>query len=336
MIVAAVHTYIDINVEENHPSYLYLLPITAFFIPSLYAAVTFGVSGAVPTALLSTLLTTPNIFIFHHGAERIGVAIQFVLILFLGVLVGLTVDRERTAKQAAEAANRKLADARKSLENYIGKALHAQEEERHRLARELHDETIQDLVMVKIALESLPTATNQLNRIKSIDDELQRSIDGIRRLCRALRPSVLDDLGLLPALESLVAEVNSRTDVQTSLNVLGIPVRLGADRELAIFRIAQETFRNVERHARATEAVVRFTYRPDGVRLEIHDNGEGFQRDQRKNHEGGLGLAGMQERARLIGATIQITSAPGDTHVVLDLPTNPDAISTPTLFRASS
>jgi len=325
MGIAIVHTSLEIRGTMHHASYLYLLPISTYFAPVLYAAMNFGVEGAVPTALWCILLTIPNVVFFHHGAERIGVAAQLTLLLVLGAVVAGRVDRERRAKLAAEAANRHLAEIQKSLESYIGMALRAQEDERFRLARELHDETIQDLVVVKVALESLPNRADQNSHLKAIDSELQRSIDGIRRFCLALRPSVLDDLGLIPGLEWLLSEMSGRTEIRSALKVEGKPIRLGPDPELALFRIAQESLRNVERHSRATHVVVEFTYRQGGVRLEIHDDGEGFQHHRPLTSEGGLGLVGMQERARLIGATLHISSEPGSTRVLLEMTTKPQA-----------
>lgn len=327
--IALVHTSLEARGTMHHASYLYLLPISTYFAPVLYAAMNFGVEGALPTALWCILLTVPNIIFFHHGAERIGVAAQLTLLLILGVVVASRVDREQRAKLAAEAANRHLAEIQKSLESYIDMALRAQEEERYRLARELHDETIQDLVVVKVALETLPNGSNQASHLQAIDNQLQRSIDGIRRFCLALRPSVLDDLGLIPGLEWLLSEMSGRTDIRTSLKVEGEACRLGADPELAIFRIAQEALRNVERHSNAKQVVVEFTYRSGGVRLEILDDGEGFHDQQLLNGEGGLGLVGMQERARLIGATLHISSEPGNTRILLDMPIKTQVVPKP-------
>lgn len=322
MGIAIVHTSLEARGTMHHASYLYLLPISTYFAPVLYAAMNFGVEGALPTALWCILLTLPNVVVFHHGAERIGVAAQLTLLLVLGVVVASRVDRERRAKLAAEAANRHLAEIQKSLESYIGMALRAQEDERFRLSRELHDETIQDLVVVKVALESIPNDADQKSHLREIDHQLQRSIDGIRRFCRALRPSVLDDLGLIPGLEWLLSEMSSRSDIRALLKIEGKPSRLDSDVELAIFRIAQEALRNVERHSNATQVTVAFTYSKEGVRLEITDDGKGFKQQDLPREEGGLGMVGMQERARLIGATLNFYSEPRSTRVLLILQTN--------------
>lgn len=314
--ISMVHTGLEVKGALNHTPE-YLLPVSTYFIPVLYAALTFGLEGAVPTAFWCVLLTSPNIYLFHHGTERIGVTVQLTLLLLMGTLVAIRVDSERRAKLAAQAANRRLAEIQKSLETYIGMALAAQEEERRRLARELHDETIQDLVVVKTALEELPQRSDE-SRLQMIDDALQRCIDGIRRFCRALRPPVLDDLGLVPALEWLLADLRRRSETRTRLEVEGERARLEPEPELAIFRIAQEALHNVERHARARNVVVRLSHQPRRVWLEIRDDGRGFEaRDVRT---GSLGLTGMHERARLIGATLDVSSRAGSTRVMLDVP----------------
>lgn len=326
LLVAIVHTGMEVNGAIHHERELYLLPISTYFVPVLYAALSFGVEGAVPTALWCVLLTAPNIYLFHHGQERIGVSVQLALLVLMGSVVAAKVDRERQVKLAAQAANRRLAETQHSLRAYIGMALRAQERERHRLARELHDETIQDLALIKMALHEVPSGPAGGTRLASIDQALQRSIDGIRRFCRALRPSVLDDLGLEPSLEWLLAELAARCPVRTALRVHGEPLRLEPEAELALFRIAQEALRNVERHAAAALVAVRLEYEHGGVRLEILDDGHGF--DPATAATGSLGVTGMRERARLIGGTLQITSRAGATRVVLYLPRSPEPVPT--------
>ncbi len=328
--IAVIHTSLEAR-GSLHNTPEYLLPISTYFIPVLYAALSFGLEGAVPTTLWCVVLSVPNIYLFHHGAERYGVAAQLTLLVLMGTVVAVKVDRERRAKLAAQAANRRLADIQKSLENYIGRALTAQEEERHRLALELHDETIQDLALVKTALEEIPRWSDE-RQLTLIDDALQRCIDGIRRLCRALRPSVLDDLGLVPALEWLLSDLGRRGGPDSRLEVCGEPVRLESQPELTIFRVAQEALHNVERHARAGHVVVRLTYRPAHVCLEILDGGDGFKPGEVR--EGSLGLTGMHERARLIGATLRISSRPGSTSVVLDVTSGCGAAVAPAVSAA--
>ena len=315
--ISLVDTVLDTARVLRLSSDLYMLPESAFFLPVLYAALNFGVEGALPTSLWCVVLTVPNVLLFHHGDQSIGVAVQLMLLVVLGVVVARRVDKERRAKLAAENANRRLADTQASLRSYIALALRAQEEERFRLSRELHDETVQELVVAKAALESVPGAQGQHDRLDVVDVALQRCIDGVRRFCRALRPSVLDDLGLVPALEWLLSDLAERSGIRAALEERGDRLRLDPEQELVIFRVAQEALHNIEHHAMANRVVARLGYGPGRLCLEVVDDGCGF--DPLHVRQGSLGLAGMQERASLIGAAFEVSSRPGATCVRLDL-----------------
>ncbi|MFZ0530567.1 MAG: sensor histidine kinase, partial [Propionicimonas sp.] len=299
---------------------LYLLPISTLFIPVVYAALNFGVEGALPTALLCVALSLPNVFLFHDGPQRIGVLTQLALLLILGVIVAARVDREQRAKEAAETANRSLQDAQDSLRSYVQLAMRAQESERQRLSRELHDETIQDLVVVRNSLRRpLQSGESLDERAQLVESGIDRSIDDIRRLCRALRPSILDDLGLIPAIEALTGEIRSHSKLDVSMEVEGTPRRLPAEAELAIYRIVQEALHNVEQHASATRAKVELHYDQPGTTVSIVDDGRGFDPQQAAQTDR-LGLVGMRERARLVGGELDVSRSEGLTRVVLRLP----------------
>jgi two-component system sensor histidine kinase DegS len=315
--ISLVDTVLDTARVLRLNSDLYMLPESAYFLPVLYAALNFGVEGALPTSLWCVVLTVPNVLLFHDGDQSIGVAVQLTLLVMLGVVVAHRVDKERRAKVAAEDANRRLAGTQASLKNYIGLALRAQEEERFRLSRELHDDTVQELVVAKAALESVPGGQAQRDRLAVVDVALQRCIDGVRRFCRALRPSVLDDLGLVPAMEWLLSDLADRSGIRTALEEQGDRLRLDPEQELVIFRVAQEALHNIEHHAMASRVVTRLAYGPGRLCLEVVDDGCGF--DPLHVREGSLGLAGMQERASLIGAAFEVSSHPGATCVRLDL-----------------
>lgn len=316
--IAMGHTFLEAGNTLSTAPHLYLLPVSSFLIPVVYAGLKFGIAGALPTVLWCLLLTLPELYLFHQGMQRLGVAAQLAIILVVGLVIAQRVDKERRAKLATEAANQRLMNAQKSLEGYIRMALRAQEEERLRLARELHDETIQELLVVKAAVEEAPQGPGPRLDLAVIDATLERTIDNIRRFCRALRPSLLDDLGLVPAVESLLSELGDRSEIRIALELEGERVRLDTESELAIFRIAQEALRNVERHAQAHQVNLSLVYGPAGLRLEVIDDGRGFDPEQVR--EGSLGLTGMRERARLIGSDFHVSSRPGSTRVVLHLP----------------
>lgn len=327
LVLSGLHFALEAFEQWTPSPGLYLLPISTLFIPVVYAALNFGVEGALPTALLCVALSLPNVFLFHDGAQRIGVLTQLALLLALGVMVAARVDREQRAKESAETASRGLQAAQDSLRGYVQLAMRAQESERQRLSRELHDETIQDLLVVRNSLRD-PARPGQTieQRVSLIENGLDRSIDGIRRLCRALRPSILDDLGLLPAVEALLTEVRDRSDIEMSVKVGGPPTRLGDEAELAVYRVVQEALHNVERHASATRVTVEVSYERSVTMVSVIDNGRGFD-PTRPVAANRLGLVGMRERARLVGGDVSIARSQGLTRVTFRLPRAPASAS---------
>jgi PAS domain S-box-containing protein len=227
---------------------------------------------------------------------------------------------------------RDVTDEKRLEENlrfYLREATRAQEEERKRIARELHDETAQELVALSRELDKLAIrfgrrSENTRARIRELQDWVGKVLDGVRRFGQDLRPSVLDDLGLLPALQWLAADVEKRFGIEVRTSVIGDERRLPPDAELLLFRIAQEALHNVWKHSGASRACLVVESDDDTVRLSVRDNGTGFEVPERAGdlaEQGKLGLAGMQERARLLGATLNLESKPGEgTTVSVEMP----------------
>jgi signal transduction histidine kinase len=208
------------------------------------------------------------------------------------------------------------------LHSYLQGITRAQEEERQRIARDLHDVAIHDLLLARRSLEQATGQTSDAAR--RVRDRIGEVIGHLRRFSRDLRPSVLDNLGLAPALEWLTAERNAQSGFTATFELSGTPRRLGGEAELALFRIAQEALRNVERHARADSVQVRLTFADDGVRLGVEDDGIGFELPAADVQHGRLGLMGMQERAELAGATLLLESRAGaGTRVTVHLTPDP-------------
>ena len=220
------------------------------------------------------------------------------------------------------------------LRDYATLITRVQEEERRRLARELHDDTAQALIALALGLDGLGRAIGKLDLtqrdkewLASLQNLAEHTLEGVRRACRDLRPSVLDDLGLRAALEWL-SDSSSARGVPCQFSCRGVAQPTTSENEIAIFRITQEALSNIWRHSRATQASIELAYLPEQLRLSIHDNGRGIMPDDNMDaayaHDsrGGLGLPGMRERAALIGATLKITSSPGNgCHIELFLPT---------------
>ena len=217
------------------------------------------------------------------------------------------------------------------LRGYASLITRVQEEERRRLARELHDDTAQALIALALGLDGLGRAIGKLDLtekdkewLASLQNLADHTLEGVRRACRDLRPSVLDDLGLRAALEWL-SDSSSARGVPSTFSCRGVTIPTTSENEIAIFRITQEALSNIWRHSGATQASIELAYLPEQLLLTIRDNGRGFvpdfNLDAARDSQGGLGLLGMRERATLIGATLEITSSPANgCHIQLSLP----------------
>ncbi len=203
-----------------------------------------------------------------------------------------------------------------SLQSYVRQVTQAQEDERLRIARELHDETAQELVHLARKLEQLRNKADPslTPAIQDLLDMSRSTIQAVRRYSRDLRPSVLDDLGLLAALEMVTEDTSHHLPSGAQLQVTGKPRRLDGPLELALFRIAQEALRNVEKHGNATSATVEMDFSGQEIRLSVSDDGKGFSPVENVSdliHTGKLGLVGMKERAELVGGRFELRSSPG-------------------------
>jgi two-component system sensor histidine kinase DegS len=212
---------------------------------------------------------------------------------------------------------------------YIGQVTKAQEDERKRIARELHDDTAQALIDLSRRLDNLATSHERfsetvIGRLEEFQELIDSILRGVRRFSRDLRPSVLDDLGLLPALEWLTANLTEEDGIKTELKVYGDRRRLPPEAELALFRIVQEALSNVRKHSQASRVVTVVEFDEGRVKITVDDNGQGFELPGRTGDlatMGKLGLIGMHERAHLLDGTLTVRSEPGKgTTVTVDVP----------------
>jgi len=235
-----------------------------------------------------------------------------------------------TFNQMADQIERSEKLRTESLRLFAIATQRAQEEERARIARELHDDLCQRLTGTEYRVEVLHDQMLSTNRrmAKDLDDvmqELDRSITEVRRMSFNLRPSVLDDFGLVPALRLLCTEFQKAHGVTATLEVAGnIGEDIGAHTEIALYRIAQEALTNVAKHAGAVRVSVQLDRQDAFLRLHVEDDGRGFSYDDavRKRGPGhGLGLISMRERAELLGGTCVVTSASGaGTAITITIP----------------
>jgi signal transduction histidine kinase len=231
--------------------------------------------------------------------------------------VGGISEVQHLQKELAE-MSRKVQAAQEGLRDYIGAITSAQEEERLRLARELHDDTIQSVIALKQRVQLAQTSMkDQASRhtLGELETLAEQTIENLRRMTRSLRPIYLEDLGLVTALEMLTKETSQNNSIQIEFERSGDEQRLSHEVELALYRIAQEALNNVVRHSQAKHADMQISFGKKETTLEVIDDGVGFIMPKSPTDfapNGHFGLLGIRERADLIGAHLEVESVPGN------------------------
>ncbi len=226
-------------------------------------------------------------------------------------------------RETLDSMAQQVSAAHNAMQNYITAMTRGQEDERMRLARELHDDTIQSLIalqqrieMVEKSLGKDPTIT--ATKIKELRELVSTSLTSVRRFVSDLRPTYLSELGLIPALEMLAKESRAQ------FHIVGEEQRLDLERELALYRIVQESLRNIAKHAQAQNISVTVSFDERQVTATIEDDGIGFVAPDVPTsyaRAGHFGLMGMQERAQLFGGNVYVKSEPGKgTRVIACVP----------------
>ncbi len=210
-------------------------------------------------------------------------------------------------------AEKNLEEAHRQLKLLSRRRVKVQEEERRHLARELHDEIGQALTAAKINLQAALEEPDhaKAKRIHETTAILERLLGQVRQISLNLRPSTLDDLGLVPALRSLLDEQGRLASVAVRFSAKNMPENLDPEIQTTCFRIAQEAITNAVRHARSTQIRVELSNEHGNLRLQIRDNGSGFDAESAQAQTIGLGLVGMKERAALVGGRTRIMASRG-------------------------
>jgi len=233
---------------------------------------------------------------------------EFKLMVGIGQQLGLSIENARLYEEAQK------------RETMLGRLLHqvveAQEAERQRIARELHDATGQSLTAIALGLRGIESILNgdlslQVEQVRELTQFATSALGELRQIIADLRPPQLDDLGLVAALRWYVQSFERRYAITAHFTVEGEPVRLPSEYETVLFRITQEALGNVAKHARATQVIVKFCMSPALIRLIVTDNGQGFDLASTEYVTGqpdGLGLLGIRERAILLGGRFEIES----------------------------
>jgi signal transduction histidine kinase len=324
--------------DAEHEVYLIYLPVLLFAVAILDPWPAFAVLALASASAVSAMAVGGDVSRDVVVGSGFAFAVVWVLGLYFsgaqrGEIVRTAAERARAVARGREleVLNQHADQLNQRLQRAVAGVIRAQERERRRIGRDLHDDAVQTLSSASMRLGALEerldgTATDPALRtgIAEVRGMLIDALWEIRKLIVALRPSDLDDLGLGPALSayarSRLDDAGVLLDVEISPRTLG---RLPGDIETAVFRIAQEAVNNIARHAHADHAQITISQAGGVLNLRVMDNGLGFAPDgirPRANGEG-LGIEGMTERATLVGGTLRVCSRPGGgTSVLLSVP----------------
>jgi signal transduction histidine kinase len=290
-------------------------------------AITFWYGGIRPGILSALLASIVRVYFFEPEVDLVSrILYSVVFLIFALLMIQLTRARDqldgRVAERTAEltrtnedltleiAARRR---AERDLEDLAGRLITAQEEERSRIGRELHDHISQLLGVLTIKIDQLRARPEMSTALGGALDELRRDTSAIthdvHRLSHRLHSSTLDYLGLVPALQKLVTEFSERHNISITFTHTSLPPSLPSEVSLCLFRIAEESLTNIAKHSQARSATIQVAGAPDGIHLTVEDAGAGFDMAT-LGSKPGLGLVSMQERLRVLHGTVQVDSAP--------------------------
>jgi len=258
-------------------------------------------------------------------------------ILVLVILGTACVWRAKCCRKINEQklAFQELEEAKRRIQEYADQIGQAHEEERKRIARELHDDTVQTMVVISRRLDTILDGNSSLsiemcNEMERLQADIREAQSRMRDFIQDLRPPTLEYLGLIPALRELVTQTGERSGIAMDFKLVGAEYPLAQEKRLLLYRIVQESLRNVCKHSKASECHVRAQFVPHAATIAVTDNGKGFMYEQvsRMLNTKKLGLMGMKERARLLGGTVDIISRPSQgTVVAVVLPNDSTAIT---------
>jgi signal transduction histidine kinase len=321
-VIAAIY-YVNLMVLDHRWLWFWHLGLIEFnhdiqgsllYIPFIMAAALLGFRGILIIWIISMILILPIIINFSPDAQSIFNNILFMTapMLIIGY-ISLQIrwrERERNV----------ITEREKEKQFYLSRILKAQDDERRRIARELHDDTTQILLVVATRVQSLITdkyfksGSEPGQQLTWIRDTILHLSEDIRRISVELRPSILDDMAFVPAVESLVDALEQNYGIETKFEVYGTVPKLSQDTQTSIIRVVQEALNNIRRHSRATKAEVHLDFNSQGILLTIMDNGQGFTESETVRSPTDtkkLGIISMRERIGLLGGTFDIQSEIG-------------------------
>ncbi len=234
-------------------------------------------------------------------------------VLLGGVALDITVRKK--AEEALQQRELDLQESQAVLQSLGGQLISAQEDERRRISRELHDDMNQRLAILALNIQSaqkgLSESVSMYQTLQNLYDGVSTLSDDVRHLAYQLHPSILDDLGLKVALRSFIEDFSKWEGIPVAFVSADIPISLPQALTSCLYRVTQECLRNVARYAHATQVDVKLIEEDGGLRLCVKDNGKGFKVEEKRTGQHGLGLIGMQERVRVVQGTCEVKSILG-------------------------
>ena len=294
-----------------------------YLIAALSSAVIFGTTAAIFTVLLTSIFLIPKIYSWWSVSYDHVLAARFTVISVLAIAIAILVSRERASRRSMQGLNDKMNEMIREKDRYFKLASEAQENERRRISRDLHDDSLQLLATVTRQIDGAIRGENaeeirkQMLRAK---ETITMTSDAIRRYCEELRPMLLDSMGLIPAIEWIARELENRTGIKSDFESTGESKAIPSQDLIHIFRVMQEAFHNIEKHSKATAVKVRWDFAGETFEITVTDNGIGMW-NFGPSPSRSLGIQGMYERTELVGGRLTIESKPGfGTRVWLEVP----------------
>lgn len=290
--------------------YLHNLNGSLFYVPLLLSILLIWWRGALIIWLVTMVIITPRVvYLYNSDLGWIFNNLFYLsLPVLLSAIIGIEIKwREKQRKAASE--------RERERQNYLAQVFKAQEDERMRIAQEIHDDSIQRLTAIAINANLLKENQDMTPALKmgmeSIRDMVILASEDLRRITLDLRPTVLDDLGLVSALRWLVDNFKQENGIDAQIEIIGDNNQLSKKYSTNIFRVVQEALNNVRKHSEASRVIMHVQFNEKSILLKIQDNGKGFI-VPRKNAEliakGKLGIIGMQQRAKSLNGTTVIQS----------------------------